>query len=74
MLAPGTKIGYVHFSCRDVAQSGRAPRSGRGGRWFKSSRPDHLKFLIPALNVKFIGIKDARCDFTYEQIPASMFL
>ena len=25
---------------RDVAQSGRAPRSGRGGRWFKSSRPD----------------------------------
>ena len=26
---------------RDVAQSGRAPRSGRGGRWFKSSRPDH---------------------------------
>jgi len=30
--------------------------------------------LIPALNVKFIGIKDARCDFTYEQIPASMFL
>ncbi len=32
---------------RDVAQSGRAPRSGRGGRWFKSSRPDH------PLNVAF---------------------
>ena len=26
--------------CRDVAQPGRAPRSGRGSRWFKSSRPD----------------------------------
>ena len=26
---------------RDVAQSGRAQRSGRWGRWFKSSRPDH---------------------------------
>ncbi len=25
---------------RDVAQSGRAQRSGRWGRWFKSSRPD----------------------------------
>ena len=24
-----------------MAQSGRAPRSGRGSRWFKSSRPDH---------------------------------
>lgn len=27
--------------CRGVAQPGRAPRSGRGGRWFKSTRPDH---------------------------------
>jgi hypothetical protein len=26
---------------RDVAQPGRAQRSGRWGRWFKSSRPDH---------------------------------
>ena len=26
--------------CRDVAQPGRALRSGRRGRWFKSSRPD----------------------------------
>lgn len=30
------------FFDRDVAQSGRAPRSGRGGRKFKSSHPDHL--------------------------------
>ncbi len=27
---------------RDVAQLGRALRSGRRGRWFKSSRPDHF--------------------------------
>lgn len=28
---------------RDVAQPGRAPRSGRGGQQFKSARPDHLR-------------------------------
>ena len=27
---------------RDVAQPGRALRSGRRGRWFESSRPDHV--------------------------------
>ena len=27
---------------RDVAQSGRAPALGAGGRWFESSYPDHL--------------------------------
>ncbi len=27
---------------RDVAQPGRALRSGRRGRWFKSSRPDQF--------------------------------
>ena len=26
---------------RDVAQLASAPRSGRGGRWFESSHPDH---------------------------------
>ena len=26
---------------RGVAQSGSAPASGAGGRWFKSTRPDH---------------------------------
>jgi hypothetical protein len=29
---------------RDVAQSGSAPRSGRGGRRFKSSRPDFFSW------------------------------
>ena len=29
-----------------MAQSGRAQRSGRWGRWFKSSRPDHLLFCF----------------------------
>lgn len=27
---------------RDVAQLGRAPRSGRGGRGFESRHPDHF--------------------------------
>ena len=35
---------------RDVAQSGRAPRSGRGGRWFKSSRPDHKHLVFSQSN------------------------
>ena len=30
---------------RDVAQFGRALRSGRKGRWFESSHPDHHKTL-----------------------------
>jgi hypothetical protein len=30
---------------RDVAQPGRAQRSGRWGRWFKSTRPDHIPII-----------------------------
>ena len=33
----------VSFFRRGVAQPGRAPGSGPGGRWFKSTRPDHSK-------------------------------
>ncbi len=36
----------VYLNSRDVAQSGRAQRSGRWGRWFKSSRPDHSPPLL----------------------------
>ena len=32
---------------RDVAQPGRAQRSGRWGRWFKSTRPDHIPIAPP---------------------------
>ena len=35
----------IFLLCRGVAQPGRALRSGRGGRRFKSSRPDHFIFL-----------------------------
>ncbi len=39
---------YISFtSCRDVAQSGRALRSGRRSRAFKSRHPDHSKTIIP---------------------------
>ena len=31
---------------RDVAQSGSVSRSGRGGRWFESSRPDKMDIQI----------------------------
>ena len=34
---------------RGVAQPGSAPEWGSGGRWFKSSRPDHWQFLIPSV-------------------------
>ena len=33
---------------RDVAQLGRALRSGRRGRWFESSHPDHLEKSPPS--------------------------
>ncbi len=33
---------YDH-NFRDVAQPGSALRSGRRGRWFESSHPDHLR-------------------------------
>jgi hypothetical protein len=37
--------GNPQKSCRSVAQSGSAPRSGRGGRRFESSHSDHLRAL-----------------------------
>ena len=36
------KLGWV-FDKRGVAQLGSAPRSGRGGRRFKSAHPDQSK-------------------------------
>jgi hypothetical protein len=41
-LGPGPKVGcsWVGLRCRSVAQSGSAPRSGRGGRRFKSCHSD----------------------------------
>src|SRR6202046_1248130 len=36
----------LHYKIRGVAQPGRAPGSGPGGRRFESSRPDHLKSFI----------------------------
>ena len=32
----------LHWKIRGVAQPGRAPGSGPGGRWFESTRPDHF--------------------------------
>ena len=43
---PNVKFG-IHTRRRDVAQPGRAQRSGRWGRWFKSSRPDHQTSTRP---------------------------
>ena len=36
-----TGFGRKEPRCRDVAQPGSAPSSGRGGRGFESRRPDH---------------------------------
>jgi hypothetical protein len=33
-------------TCRGVAQSGSAPASGAGGRWFESNRPDHFFSIV----------------------------
>ena len=40
-LLPGRRLLDKFNRSRDVAQPGRAQRSGRWGRRFKSSRPDH---------------------------------
>ncbi len=45
-------LNYGFFDGRDVAQFGRALRSGRRGRWFKSSRPDQL--IIKAIPIEFL--------------------
>ncbi len=44
-LTTFTKFGVKKFYNRDVAQFGRALRSGRRGRVFKSRRLDHKKPL-----------------------------
>lgn len=48
-----------------MAQPGRAQRSGRWGRWFKSSRPDHFT------SNKSIVIQDIH---EYEQTQESLAL
>lgn len=42
-LANSLKCRIFALNVRGVAQPGRAPRSGRGGRRFKSSHPDRHK-------------------------------
>jgi hypothetical protein len=41
----------LHLKIRGVAQLGRAPGSGPGGRRFESSRPDHLFFAAVRIPV-----------------------
>ena len=43
---------------RDVAQLGRAPRLGRGGRTFKSCHPDHFKRTNFQLVLFLLGFHD----------------
>src|SRR4029079_12883293 len=44
--APRHRFAAPQVLGRGVAQPGSAPAWGAGGRWFKSSRPDH--FVSPA--------------------------
>mgnify|MGYP000340738976 CR=1 FL=1 len=59
-LAKPRNIRYTNLRCRDVAQFGSAPRSGRGGRRFESCHPDHCiisrYFRISAFLLFFIYI------------------
>ena len=47
LAAPGALLYKPALSRRSVAQSGRAPRSGRGGRRFESCHSDHSVW-VPA--------------------------
>jgi hypothetical protein len=49
---------------REVAQLGRAPRSGRGGRRFKSCLPD---FFIPQVRDKGARILAPYLFFEFKQ-------
>ena len=42
------KVWYNTFCCRGVAQFGRALRSGRRGRGFKSRHLDHVGAVVAA--------------------------
>ena len=59
--------GYPPKPSRDVAQLGRAPRSGRGGRWFKSSHPDHLAVFIPPYFPEPIVVPDNVATRSYDE-------
>ncbi len=54
-------------ACRSVAQSGSAPRSGRGGRRFESSHSDHFRSDVLAKSQParppngFPGLSKSRC-------------
>jgi hypothetical protein len=55
----GTSRHTILAHRRGVAQPGRAPRSGRGGRWFESIRPDQLECRTrPHSNVGSSAILD----------------
>ena len=56
---------FLH-SHRGVAQPGRALRSGRRGRWFKSSRPDLTGVIMDAVSVS----ANARFQWSYEYLVA----
>ena len=50
------KSGRIADRVRGVAQPGRALRSGRRGRRFKSSRPDHVcNISIEVVRVRFVS-------------------
>ena len=55
IIVVAMKLSTVYIiNCRGVAQSGSAPRLGRGGRRFESSRPDQ-PFLFSFKGLREIG-------------------
>ena len=69
-LASSRAVAILYFlrriaGHRGVAQHGRALRSGRKGRWFKSSRPD----IVKGRTVRF-GLLQCREDAEGSFVPA----
>ncbi len=61
---PAQTVVWVKYgSFRDVAQLGRALRSGRRGRWFESSHPDHFPLFFDLIGpiCGYVPLRFAHC-------------
>ena len=62
----------LDWCIRGVAQPGRAPGSGPGGRRFESSRPDHVRCTLRATTATMVCVKKDQATEDREAVVASL--